>query len=121
MTTSGLHGRRMRVIATDPGGVVSGQTILEFEQTGDLVSARYRGGTIVDGYLIGKLDPAGTSLQFCYVQVDLHGGVDAGSSNGTIDQMQDGRLRLIEEFQWFTRPGHGTNVFEEIRNTGEVI
>lgn len=117
MTSSGLHGRRMRVTSTDSGGVVSGETILEFEQTSDVVSARYRGGTIIDGYLVGNLDPTGTSLRFCYVQVDLRGNVDAGASTGTIDQMQDGRLRLIEEFQWFTRSGRGTNVFEEIRDT----
>jgi hypothetical protein len=97
---------------------VSGETILEFEQTSDVVSARYRGCTIIDGYLAGNLDPTGTSLRFCYVQVDLRGNVDAGESTGTIDQMQDGRLRLIEEFQWFTRSGRGTNVFEEISNTG---
>ena len=121
MTSSGLHARRMRVTSTDSGGVVCGETILEFEQTSDVVSARYRGGTIIDGYLVGNLDPTGTSLRFCYVQVDLRGNVDAGSSTGTIDEMQDGRLRLIEEFQWFTRPGRGTNVFEEIRDTGEVI
>ena len=119
MTTSGLHGRRMRVIAADPDGVVSRQTILEFKQTSDLVSARYRGVAIVDGYLIGRLDPAGTSLRFCYVQVDLYGGMDAGSSTGTIDKMQDGRLRLIEEFRWLTRSGRGINVFEEIRELEE--
>jgi hypothetical protein len=121
MTFPSLHGRRMQVTSTDSGGVVSGETILEFEQTGEVVSARYRGGTIVDGYLIGELDPTGTSLRFCYVQADLRGHVDAGSSIGTIDEMQDGRLRLIEVFQWFTRPGRGTNVFEEIRDTGEAI
>lgn len=98
---------------------MSGETILEFEQTSEVVSARYRGGTIVDGYLIGKLDPAGTSLHFCYVQADVRGNVDAGSSTGTIDQMQDGRLRLTEEFKWFTRSGRGINVFEEIKDAGE--
>jgi hypothetical protein len=121
MNPSSLHGRRMRVTSTDSAGVVSGETILEFEQTSDVVSARYRGGTIVDGYLVGKLDPTGTSLRFCYVQADSRGNVDAGSSTGTIDEMQDGRLRLTEVFQWFTRPGCGTNVFEEIRDTGEAI
>jgi hypothetical protein len=121
MTFPSLHGRRMQVTSTDSGGVVSGETILEFQQTGEVVSARYRGGTIVDGYLIGKLDPTGTSLRFCYVQADLRGHVDAGSSIGTIDEMQDGRLRLIEVFQWFTRQGRGTNVFEEIRDIGEAI
>jgi hypothetical protein len=38
-----------------------------------------------------------------------------------IDEMPDGGMRLIEVFQWFTRPGRGTNVFEEIRDTGEAI
>ena len=110
----------MRASSTDSGGVVSGETILELEQTSDVVSGRYRGGTIIDGYLVGKLDPTGTSLRFCYVQVDLCGNVDAGSSIGTIDEMPDGRLRLIEGFQWFTRSGHGTNVFEEVRDAGEA-
>jgi len=111
----------MRVVSTDPVGVVSGQTILEFEQTNDMVSARYRGGTILDGYLLGTLDSAGASLRFCYVQVDLHGSVDAGSSICTISHLKDGRLLLREEFQWLTRSGSGTNVFEEIRSTGDDV
>ncbi|QEE30215.1 hypothetical protein FTW19_20880 [Terriglobus albidus] len=99
---------------------MSGQTILEFKQTNDMVSAHYRGGSIVDGYLIGTLDSAGTSLRFCYVQIDLHGNVDAGVSTATISHLQDGRVRLEESFQWLTRPGRGNNVFEEIRDTGDV-
>ena len=120
LTIPRLQGRRMRVVSTDPVGVVSGQTILEFEQTNDMVSARYRGGTILDGYLLGTLDSAGASLRFCYVQVDLHGSVDAGSSICTISHLKDGRLLLREEFQWLTRPGSGTNVFEEM-GTGDDV
>jgi hypothetical protein len=40
--------------------------------------------------------------------------VDAGKSTGTIELADGGRLRLTEEFQWFTRAEHGTNVFEEM-------
>lgn len=109
----------MRVTSKASSGVVSGETVLEIEQTNDVVFARYRGGAIIECYLIGKFDLTGTSLHLCYVQVDLHGNVDAGSSIGTIDKMQDGRLRLTEAFQWFTRSSHGTNIFEEIRDTVE--
>jgi len=109
-----LNGRRMRTISTDAIGVVSPETVLTFEQTDDRVSARYRGGAIVDGYLIGKFDSTGATLSFCYVQTDVCGNVDAGRSTGTIEQAEGGRLRLTEEFQWFTRAEHGTNVFEEI-------
>jgi hypothetical protein len=114
MTSFDLSGRRMRTTSTDSSGVVSAETLLAFEQTGDVVSARYRGGAIIDGYLVGKLDATGASLHFCYVQVDLDGNVDAGSSTGTIEQMEDGRLRLTEAFQWFTRAERGINIFEEI-------
>ena len=54
MTSSGPQGRRMLVTATDSVGIVSGKTILEFEQSSEVVSAPYRVGTILGGYLIGN-------------------------------------------------------------------
>jgi hypothetical protein len=41
--------------------------------------------------------------------------LDAGVSEGVLDRLADGRLRLIEHYQWLTRPERGTNTFEEIR------
>jgi hypothetical protein len=107
-----LDGRRMRAAVTDPQGVVSPETILVFEQAGDVVCARYRGGAIAAGRLVGRLDGLRT-LRFCYAQTDRSGRLDAGISKGTLETMPDGRLRLVEEFQWLTRPERGTNVFEE--------
>jgi hypothetical protein len=108
-----LDGVRMRIALTDPLGVVSGETTLTFQQAGDVVSAHYAGGTIVAGYLVGRFDATG-ALRFCYAQTDLAGRLDAGMSTGTLERLPEGRLRLIEQFQWLTRPGSGTNVFEEI-------
>jgi hypothetical protein len=48
------------------------------------------------------------------VQADLDGNVDAGVSEGTVERTSDGRLRLVEHFQWITRPESGVNIFEEI-------
>jgi hypothetical protein len=87
---------------------VSGQTILEFEQKNDMVSAHYRRGSIVNGYLIGTLDSAGTSLRFCYVQIDLHGNVDAGVSTATISHLQDGRCALRSRFNGSSAPDVAT-------------
>ena len=108
-----FNGRRMCTASTDVSGVVSSETVLIFEQVGDVVSARYRGGSVVDGYLIGRLDAA--TLKFRYVQADVNGNLDAGVSIGMVERMSDGRLRLIEQFQWLTRPESGTNVFEEMQ------
>ena len=103
----------MRVAAADPQGVVSEETTLTFEQVGDVVSGHYRGGSIVAGYLVGRLAHTG-NLRFCYAQTDLDGHLDAGISTGKLERLDDGRLRLIEQFQWLTRPESGTNVFEEV-------
>ena len=44
----------------------------------------------------------------------MDGNVDAGVSEGTVERTSDGRLRLVEHFQWITRPESGVNIFEEI-------
>jgi hypothetical protein len=112
MIVPNLNGRRMRVRSTGEGGVVSSQTTLVFEQEGRVVSGRYRGGSIIDGYLIGLGDEE--TLTFCFVQADIHGHLDAGSSRASFEILADGRILMTEQFEWTTRPGKGINVFEEI-------
>ena len=112
-----LGGVRMAVASTAETGAVSAATVLVFEQIGDIVSGRYRGGSIVDGYLIGSL--TGNILHFRYVQADASGQVDAGVSQGELVSLADGRIRMIERFVWTTRQGTGTNVFEEIQHACE--
>lgn len=106
-----LDGMRMTVSSSDAHSVVSASTILTFEQQGTVVSARYRGGEIVDGYLIGHL--TGWTLHFRYVQADRSGRLDCGVSAGLLERLADGRLRLVEHYQWLTRPESGTNTFVE--------
>ncbi len=110
-----LHGVRMRAVSGSEVAAVSAETLFEFEQTGDLFSARYRGGEVVDGYLIGKAHSGG-ELEFRYVQADRRGRIDAGASTGTLNCLPDGRLQLVENFQWATRPEVGQNVFEEVND-----
>jgi hypothetical protein len=111
MTGFDLSGVRMRTTSAAEEGVVSSETELTFEQAGEVVSARYRGGAIIDGYLIGRLN--GSDFHFRYVQADDRGRLDAGVSDGVFERLDDGRLRLTEAFQWITRPERGTNIFEE--------
>lgn len=107
-----LHGVRMRVTSGAEAAAVSSDTVFEFEQTGNIFSARYRGGQIADGYLIGIFLSDG-KLEFRYVQADRNGRIDAGVSTGALTRLPDGRLRLVENFRWSTRPESGQNVFEE--------
>jgi len=110
--TLNLEGIRMKPARTDPKGVCSDETILEFVQRQNLISARYSGGPVLDGYLIGQLN--GWHVKFRYVQADVDGNLDAGVSDGTFMNLPNGKLQLVENFLWYTRPHSGTNVFIEL-------
>ena len=102
----------MRVVSTAEGGEVGAGTVLEFAQDGTFVSARYAGGKVRLGYLVGVLSAEG--LSFRYAQVDALGRLDGGHSKCEIRRTSEGKLRLVEHFEWDSREGTGTNIFEEI-------
>ena len=107
-----LDGRVMYVISTAEQGVVSSDTRLYFHQMGSRVFGRYRGGPVSRGYLVGEL--RGARLTFRYTQVEGSGQIHGGSSVCDLTVQPEGRLRISEHFRWRTRPGFGTNVFDEI-------
>jgi hypothetical protein len=71
-----LDGLRMHVSATASNGVVGAETVLQFVQRGDRVVARYAGGRVERGWLVGRV--AGQELHFRYAQREggeaIHGG-----------------------------------------------
>jgi hypothetical protein len=102
----------MRAVTTGRGGEVDVRTLFRFRQQGTIVWARYSGGSVCMGHLVGTLAPG--RLAFRYVQVDLRGEVHAGRSVCDIQELPDGRLRLLEHFEWDSREGAGTNVLEQV-------
>ncbi len=106
-----LHGTSFQVSSTAETGVISSHTRLEFEQRGDRVLGRYRGGSIQRGWLVGNL--SGRTLRFRYAQKETTGHVHGGRSVCDLEILPSGRLRLHEHFQWETRVGHGTNIFDQ--------
>ena len=106
-----LDGLTMFVSTTAADGVVSGDTRLHFTQRGRRVVARYAGGRVLRGWLVGRWE--GDILRFRYAQREASSGVHGGQSVCVVEE-RDGRLRLIEHFAWSTRPGSGTNIFDEV-------
>ena len=107
-----LDGRTMFVSTTAAEGVVSGETHLHFTQRGQRVAARYAGGRVPRGWLVGRWD--GDILRFRYAQREDSSDIHGGRSVCAVEEGEDGRLRLIEHFTWSTRSGSGTNVFDEL-------
>ena len=107
-----LDGLRMYVSSTAADGVVDSDTRLRFIQKGQRVAARYSGGSVKRGWLVGRLP--GSELVFQYAQAEAAGDVHSGHSVCRVERLSTGRLRIIERFTWVSRPGSGTNVFDEI-------
>jgi hypothetical protein len=111
-----LSGVRMRPVTTSAGSVISAETLFEFTQNGPVVSARYTGGRIVLGVLVGVLHS--TRLTFRYAQVHDAGDVHGGRSDCDLSRDANGRLRLTEHFTWDADLGSGTNVLESLDPAG---
>jgi hypothetical protein len=109
-----LDGLTMFVSSTAENGVVSRETHLHFVQRGGRVAGRYAGGRVVRGWLVGQW--AGEALHFRYAQCEDGPTIHAGHSECRVRELPDGRLQLIEQFAWDTRPGSGVNVFDELPN-----
>ena len=107
-----LDGLTMFVSSPADNGVVSGDTRLVFTQRGTRVAARYSGGRIARGWLVGQW--ADDTLHFRYGQREDGCAIHAGHSVCSVQELPDGRLQLVEHFAWSTRPGSGVNVFEEL-------
>lgn len=106
-----LDGLRMRAVVTADQGSIDTRTLFEFSQDGHMVSARYAGGSIRLGYLIGTRRE--NTLTFRYAQVHESAQTEAGHSIGEIRVTSKARIRVLERFTWDSRSGSGTNVLEE--------
>jgi hypothetical protein len=114
MADVSLDGRRFRpVTAATHDGEVDGSTTFEYHQEGDLVWARYSGGAIRLGFLVGVR--RGDLLSARYAQVTVDGGTATGHTESRIEGLADGRLRLREDWTWDSRDGSGKSVVEEVR------
>jgi hypothetical protein len=113
MDPTNLDGVVMYVSSTDECGVVDAKTRLYFKQERSRVFARYSGGSVTRGCLVGTL--SGSELVFRYTQLENSGQIHGGRSICEVQRTAQTGLRVIEHFTWSTRSGSGTNIFEEIR------
>src|SRR5580658_2711266 len=113
MKAINLDGVVMYVSSTDDRGVVSTKTRLYFAQKGQRIFARYGGGSVTRGCLVGTL--SGSELRFRYTQLEGSGQIQGGRSICEVQRTVQAGLRVIEHFTWGTCSGSGTNIFDEIR------
>jgi len=112
MPAPSLEGRRFRDVTDDHAGDVGADTIFDYHQDGEIVWARYAGGSIKLGFLVGTRHA--DTLSFRHSHLTADGKTANGSCMSTIVELPDGRLECHEAWQWESRPGAGTSIIREL-------
>lgn len=108
------HSRKFAGVFNTPNGQVNGDTVFQYAQHDEILTATYDGGRIVQGYLLGIVHDD-NSLTFVYHHIDTHGNLKSGHCVSTPELLADGRIRLHEKWEWtYGGQGTGESVVEEM-------
>ena len=108
--------RRFVTVSKSDNGEVGSATVFHYRHEGDVVWATYRGGSIVFGSLIAKVDE-GDGLDMRYQHLNSAGELMTGKCLSTPEVLPDGRLRLREVWQWTSGDfSRGESIIEEVRD-----
>ncbi|WP_242972911.1 GNAT family N-acetyltransferase [Anaeromicrobium sediminis] len=108
------NNRVFKSISNSDNGEVSGSTIFKYKQENNIIWAEYSGGQITRGYLIGTSDKEG-KLDFSYQHVNIENQIRTGECKSTPEILSDGRIKLLEEWEWTSgQKSKGSSVLEEV-------
>lgn len=127
-TPVSLDGRTLRSVSNTSNGDVGAETTFHYHQEGSVVWAEYSGGSVVRGSLIATaLPPTDGSdgshlpyggLDMRYHHVNGSGELMTGRCRATIEVLEDGRVRMKEDWEWTSGDcSRGTSVVEEAVDT----
>ena len=101
-----------RSVADVEGGDVGTETIFHYREDDGVIHARYEGGAVTLGFLVGRRD--GDRLDFRYTQLRADGTTATGHCVSQIEALPDGRLRMNETWEWDSADGSGTSTVEQV-------
>jgi hypothetical protein len=101
-----------RSVADVEGGDVGTETIFHYREDDGVIHARYEGGAVTLGFLVGSRD--GDRLDFRYTQLRADGTTASGHCVSQIEALPDGRLRMNETWDWDSADGSGTSTVEQV-------
>ena len=108
------NGKRFKAVGNTENGETGAETIFNYLQEGNIVTAKYSGGAIITGHLVALVAEDG-SLDMRYHQVNIKGQLMTGICRSTPEQLHNGKLRLHEEWQWTSGDGSkGNSIMEEL-------
>ncbi|GAB3009133.1 hypothetical protein GCM10027051_07410 [Niabella terrae] len=106
-------GKTFRPQSNSENGATTADTLFYYRQSDELLTATYSGGGIRAGQLIGLVDDQGC-IDMRYHQVTDAGQLQTGICHSVPEILEDGRIRLLEDWQWTSGDqSRGHSVLEE--------
>lgn len=100
MTKFNFNNKRFALIENSDSGQVNSETIFEYNQEGNLVTADYSGGTIRYGKIIATLKD--DELNMLYQCLTTDNLLKAGKAIAKISITSKGKIKLSLDWEWLT-------------------
>jgi hypothetical protein len=114
MNKINYNNKYFRSVINTDNGEVNSSTIFHYRQESNVVWATYKGGDILYGNLIAKVNED-NSLNMRYHHINTKGEIMTGICHSTPEILDDGRIRLYEEWQWTSGDySKGRSIVEQI-------
>lgn len=107
------HKKRFRAVSNSETGEVDEKTLFHYSQDGDLLWAVYQGSKIKLGTITGVVNDD-SSLEFSYQHVNENGAIRSGKCVSKPEVLEDGRVKLYENWKWDDGGETGESILEEI-------
>lgn len=108
------NNKTFKSITASENAEVTSKTLFIYKQVGNVLTANYKGGQIIEGHLIGLVANNG-DLNMRYHQINTKGELMTGICHSKPEILQNGKIRLHETWQWTSgNLSKGTSVLEEI-------
>ena len=108
------HNKKFRPVSNSENGEVSSEMVFHYQQEGNILTCSYQGKSIKKGQLIGLVDSEG-KIDMRYHQINLAGELMTGICHSTPEIMENGKIRLLESWQWTSGDrSKGNSILEEV-------
>ncbi len=108
------HNKTFRPVQTTSNSETTEDTIFEYKQEGNILTAEYSGGQILKGHLIGLVDELG-NIEMRYHQINTKGKLMTGKCWSKPEVLPNGKLRLHQTWEWTSGDkSKGSSILEEM-------
>lgn len=87
------------ITTENKSGLSSNETIFHYFQNGNTITGKYKGGTILEGFIVGK-KTSSNQVELLFQCLTEENELKVGESKGVISENKNGKLKLKFDWNW---------------------